>query len=61
LKKDTLRRDENVFLNMFLEGKEQAAGKGDRRKQYNAKRNAKQKKNIANGLTVNGDKRKGGR
>ena len=33
MKKDTLRRDENRFLNMFLEGKEQAAGKGDRRKQ----------------------------
>jgi len=61
LKKDTLRRDEVSFLNVREEGEQHAAGKGDRRKQYNAKRNAKQKKNIANGLTVNGDKRKGGR
>ena len=61
MKKDTLRRDENGFLNRFLEGKEQAAGKGDRRKQYNANTIAKQKKNIVNGLTFDGNARKGGR
>ena len=60
MKKDTLRRDENGFLNLFLEGKEHAKI-GDRLKKMRAKKVSKRKTNTDNGLTVNGDERKGGR
>ena len=60
MKKDTLRRDENGFVNLRQEGKEHAKI-GDRRKKQRAKKVSKRKTNIAKGLTGIGNARKGGR
>jgi len=59
LKDDDLGDDEVEFLNVRKEGKEHAAGKGERRKKSDAKKAKKRKKNATKKTTGLGFARKG--